>query len=100
VKQSFFFFSFQNFGLVQKEKRLKDILKTGNCLVKKFKKAREDRSNQDLFFSQVDMKLVSRVVKMSKITTDQLVWCDKKLSKITFADRKIHREPSFLLFPC
>ena len=85
---------------MQKERRLKDILKTGNCLVKKFKKPREDRSNQDLFFSQVDMKLVSRVLKMTKITTDQLVWCHKKLSKITIADRKIHREPSFLLFPC
>ncbi|ONK73868.1 uncharacterized protein A4U43_C03F400 [Asparagus officinalis] len=87
-------------SLQRKDKKLKDILKTGNCLVKKFKKPREDRSNQDLFFSQVDMKLISRVLKMSRITTDQLVWCHMKLSKITFADRKIHREQSFLLFPC
>lgn len=87
-------------SLQKKEKKLKDLLKTGNCLVKKLKKPREDRSNQDLFFSQVDMKLVSRVLKMSRLTTDQLVWCHMKLSKITFSDRKIHREPSFLLFPC
>lgn len=88
-------------SLQKKEKRLKDILKTGNCIVKKFKKAREaDRSNQDLFFSQVDIKLISRVLKMSYITSDQLVWCHNKLNKITFKYRKIQRESSFLLFPC
>ncbi|XP_017697685.2 uncharacterized protein LOC103703171 [Phoenix dactylifera] len=86
--------------LQKKEKKLKDILRTGNCLVKKFKKPKEDRTNQDLFFSQVDMKLVARVLKMSRITTEQLVWCHKKLNKINFVDRKIHREPAFLLFPC
>ncbi|KAG1366449.1 hypothetical protein COCNU_13G002390 [Cocos nucifera] len=84
----------------KKEKKLKDVLRTGNCLVKKFKKPKEDRSNQDLFFSQIDLKLVARVLKMSRITTDQLVWCHKKLNKITIVDRKIHREPAFLLFPC
>ncbi|KAI0499224.1 hypothetical protein KFK09_020127 [Dendrobium nobile] len=87
-------------NLQKKEKKLKDLLRTGNCLVKKFKKPQEDRSNQDLFFSQVDLKLVSRVLKMPRITGDQLIWCHKKLSKITFLERKVHREPSFLLFPC
>ncbi|XP_042406574.1 uncharacterized protein LOC121996622 [Zingiber officinale] len=86
--------------LEKKEKRLKDILRTGNCLVKKFKKPKEDRSNQDLFFSQVDLKLVARVLRMSKITTHQLVWCDAKLSNIWFVEAKVYREPSFLLFPC
>lgn len=86
--------------LVQKEKKLKDILRTGNCLVKKFKKPREDRSNQDIFFSQVDLKLVSRVLRMPKMTTDQLMWCHKKLEKITFSDGKVQRESAFLLFPC
>ncbi|KAF3324243.1 hypothetical protein FCM35_KLT11710 [Carex littledalei] len=86
--------------LQKKEKRLKDLLKTGNCLVKKFKKPKEDRSNLDLFFSQVDIKLVSRVLKMPKLSSEQLQWCHKKLDKISFVDRKIQREPSFLLFPC
>ncbi|KAG0448916.1 hypothetical protein HPP92_027572 [Vanilla planifolia] len=86
--------------LQKKDKKLKDLLRTGNCIVKKFKKPQEDRSNQELFFSQVDLKLVSRVLRMSRITSDQLRWCHKKLSKITFSERKLHREPSFLLFPC
>ncbi|XP_009381895.2 uncharacterized protein LOC103969991 [Musa acuminata AAA Group] len=87
-------------NLHKKEKKLKDILRTGNCLVKKFKKPKEDRSNQDIFFSQVDLKLVARVLRMSTISTDQLVWCHAKLSSITFTERKVQRESSFMLFPC
>ncbi|CAN6210703.1 unnamed protein product [Urochloa humidicola] len=86
--------------LQKKDKRLKDLLRTGNCIVKKFKKPKEDRSNQNLFFSQVDMKLVARVLRMPRITSEQLQWCKAKLDKIILVDRKIHREASFLLFPC
>jgi hypothetical protein len=85
---------------MQKERRLKDVLRSGNCILKKFQKHREDNSNQVLyFFSQVDMKLVARVLSMSRVTTDQLLWCHNKLNKINFVSRKIHVEPSFLLFP-
>ncbi|ONM21844.1 hypothetical protein ZEAMMB73_Zm00001d005764 [Zea mays] len=87
-------------ALQKKEKRLKDLLRTGNCIAKKFKKPKEDRSNQNLFFSQVDMKLVARVLRMPRITSEQLQWCRAKLDKIVLVDRKIHREASFLLFPC
>ncbi|KAK9271790.1 hypothetical protein L1049_002154 [Liquidambar formosana] len=88
-------------NLQKKEKKLRDILRTGNCILRRFQKHQEDSSDHVLyFFSQVDMKLVSRVLNMSRITTDQLVWCHSKLSKISFVNRKIHVEPSFLLFPC
>lgn len=91
----------RNYLLMQKEKRLKDLLRTGNCIVKKFKKPKEDRSDQNLFFSQVDMRLVARVLRMPRITGDQLQWCKAKLDKIMLVDnRRIHREASFLLFPC
>ncbi|CAM0951348.1 unnamed protein product [Alopecurus aequalis] len=87
--------------LQKKDKRLKDLLRTGNCLVKKFKKPKEDRSNQNLFFSQVDMRLVARVLRMPRITSEQLQWCKAKLDKIILVEnRRIHREAAFLLFPC
>ncbi|KDP27144.1 hypothetical protein JCGZ_19843 [Jatropha curcas] len=90
-------------NLQKKEKKLKDILRSGNCILKKFQKRNQEESSSDqvlYFFSQVDMKLVSRVLNMSKITTDQLLWCRNKLNKINFVTGKIHVEPSFLLFPC
>ena len=86
---------------LQKEKRLKEILRSGNCILKKFQKHREDDGDQVLyFFSQVDMRLVARVLSMSRITSEQLVWCRNKLNTINFVSRRIHVEPSFFLFPC
>ncbi|KAI3985160.1 hypothetical protein MKX01_007869 [Papaver californicum] len=86
--------------LQKKEKKLKEIMRIGNCIVRKFQKQNEEHSSQAVFHSQVDLKLVSRVLNMSKITSDQLVWCRKKLNNITLVDRKIHLESSFLPFPC
>ncbi|KAJ7974413.1 Ribosomal protein L34Ae [Quillaja saponaria] len=87
--------------LQKKEKRLKDILRSGNCILKKFQKHQEDGTDHFLyFFCQVDMKLVYRVLNMSRITTEQLGWCRSKLNNISFVNRRIHVEPSFLLFPC
>ncbi|KAL2570667.1 hypothetical protein GLYMA_18G259000v4 [Glycine max] len=87
--------------LQKKEKRLRELLRSGSCILKKFQKHHhEDGADQVLyFFSQVDMKLVWRVLNMSRITTDQLAWCRSKLNKINFVNRRIHVEPSFLLFP-
>lgn len=85
---------------VQKEKKLKDITRTCNRLVKFKKPYKEDQMNRDVLFSRVDLKLVARVLKMPRITTEQLLWCHNKLSKIKFVERRVFREPSFLLFPC
>ncbi|EYU34658.1 hypothetical protein MIMGU_mgv1a019730mg [Erythranthe guttata] len=88
-------------ALQKKERKLKDILRSENCILRKFRKSNEDDSDQALhFFAQVDMKLVSRVLNMSKITMDQLIWCRNKLSRISFVNRKINVESAFLLFPC
>ncbi|XP_010258362.1 PREDICTED: uncharacterized protein LOC104598137 [Nelumbo nucifera] len=88
-------------NLQKKEKKLKDLLRTGNCIVKRLQKHhQESRFDEVMFCSQVDLKLVSRVLNMSRITSEQLEWCHKKLNKINFVHRKIRREPSILLFPC
>jgi hypothetical protein len=88
--------------VLQKEKKLKDILRSGNCMIKRFQKHQQNDHLPDssLLFAQVELKLVSRVLNMSRLTTDQLVWCRVKLGQINFIHRKIHVEPSFLLFPC
>lgn len=81
---------------------MKDILRSESSILRKWRKRREeDDSDQALqFFAQVDVKLVSRVFNMSRITRDQLIWCQNKLSRIRIANRKIYVEPAFLLFPC
>ncbi|XP_057486823.1 uncharacterized protein LOC130772932 [Actinidia eriantha] len=88
-------------NLQKKEKKLKELLRSENCILRRFQKREEDGSVQVLyFFSQVDMKLVARVLNMSRVTTEQLIWCQNKLTKIGFVNKKIRVDPSFLLFPC
>ncbi|KAL3526523.1 hypothetical protein ACH5RR_011179 [Cinchona calisaya] len=79
--------------LQKKERKLKDSVRSGrNCILRIFQKCREDDSYHVLyFFSQVDMKLVSRVLNMSRITSDQLIWCHGTLSRISFENRKSFR---------
>ncbi|XP_039035535.1 uncharacterized protein LOC120172027 isoform X2 [Hibiscus syriacus] len=88
-------------SLQKKDRKLKDIVRSGNCILRKLRKNQEANSDNVLhFFCQVDLKLVARVLNMSKVTKDQLFWCHNKLSNISFVHRKINVEPSFLLFPC
>ncbi|XP_023541279.1 uncharacterized protein LOC111801499 isoform X3 [Cucurbita pepo subsp. pepo] len=48
---------------------------------------------------KVDLKLISRVLRMGKLTVNQLLWCSQKLDHLTFINRQVHLEPSLLLFP-
>ena len=69
--------------------------------MRRFRKSLERKPNEDdLFFAQVDMKLVERVLAMASVTRDQLLWCLGKMKKIHSVEGKLFREPSFMLFPC
>ncbi|CAI9756200.1 unnamed protein product [Fraxinus pennsylvanica] len=87
-------------NLQKKERRLEEIARSRNCIVKKFQKHQECQLNNALFTSRVELRLVSKVLSLSRLTMDQLVWCQKKLNNINFASRKVLVEPSFSLFPC
>lgn len=86
--------------LEKKERKLKDIQRIGNCIVKKFQKQHSGQTSNALLISQVELKLVSRVLSLPRLTTDHLIWCQKKLDNINIVSRKISVEPTFLLFPC
>lgn len=84
----------------KKERKVKDIQRSGNCVVKKLQKHQEGRVQNALFLAQVELRLVSRVLSMSRLSRDQLIWCQQKLNQISFVNKKVHMETSFLLFPC
>lgn len=87
--------------LQKKDKKLKDIVRTGNCIVKKFQKHHEDQLDHEQLVAQVGLRLISRVINMPQLRKEQVLWCSEKLNRIKFLSRKIvHVEPSFLLFPC
>lgn len=88
--------------LHKKERKLKERLRSGNCIVRKFQKHNEDQIQLDheQFLAQVGLRLISKVINMKKLTKDHLIWCNEKLNQINFVDKKIQVEYSFLLFPC
>ncbi|XP_019165878.1 PREDICTED: uncharacterized protein LOC109161808 isoform X7 [Ipomoea nil] len=85
----------------KKERKLKEIQRSGNCIVKKFQKQQEGRVNetQAVFISRVELRLVAKVLGLPRLTRDHLVWCKKKLNNINIVGRKVSVEPSCLLFP-
>ena len=88
--------------LYKKERKLKEKLRSGNCLVRKFQKHHEDKIqlNHEQLLAQVGLRLISKVLNMKKLRKDHLIWCSEKLNQINFVDKKIQVESSFLLFPC
>lgn len=88
--------------ILQKERKLKDTVRSGNCIVRKFQKHHEEQIqlDEEQLLAQVGLRLVSRVMHMKKLRKDQLMWCNEKLNRIKFDGRKVQVEPSFLFFPC
>ncbi|GAU46525.1 hypothetical protein TSUD_402550 [Trifolium subterraneum] len=54
--------------LLKKERKLKDIVRSGNCIVKKFQKHHEDQLDHEQLVAQVGLKLISRVKSQTSCT--------------------------------
>eukprot|EP01018_Ginkgo_biloba_P038492 Gb_33231 [translate_table: standard] len=85
----------QNLNL--KEVKVRDLQRRGRCLLKRLHPSTGE--GFEILMALVDIKVVSRVLKMSRITTDHLQWCQKKLNKLSVSEGKVHRECCTVLFP-
>ncbi|KAL9265436.1 hypothetical protein AKJ16_DCAP13848, partial [Drosera capensis] len=65
----------------KRRKILAELSRHQKGIWKIFRKHEEGEDRVLYFFCQVDLRLVSRVLNMLKITTDQLIWCSNKLNK-------------------
>lgn len=54
----------------------------------------------ELLFALIDIKVISRVMRMAKISKEQLLWCEEKMSKLDLAEHRLCRNGSPILFPC
>ncbi|XP_018438886.2 uncharacterized protein LOC108811341 isoform X2 [Raphanus sativus] len=100
------FLSLKN--LLQKEQSLKEVQgkKKKKTWFKKKKShyMEEDETENDensmlLTFIKIELKLVSRVLQMSLVSSSHLKWCQHKLNNIDFNGGKISRNSSPVLFP-
>ncbi|KAG1330626.1 putative Laminin subunit beta-1 [Cocos nucifera] len=80
----------------KKKRRLKDLGRQRKCLKKR--RIKEERE-MEILMSLIDMKVVSRVLRMPDINSERLHWCDEKMSKVRVGNGKIERDSSPLFFP-
>ncbi|XWS20609.1 hypothetical protein CRYUN_Cryun31cG0117300 [Craigia yunnanensis] len=58
------------------------------------------REDVPLLFGLIDIKIISRVLRMARISKEQLFWYEEKITKLDLCDWKLQRDPSPILFPC
>ncbi|XP_072973104.1 uncharacterized protein [Typha angustifolia] len=84
-------------SLDKKEMKVKELSKKKGWKKKTWPKTLEE---VELLFSLIDIRVVSRVLRMARLSKEQLLWCEEKMSKLDLSDTKLHRDSSPILFPC
>ncbi|KAL5722137.1 hypothetical protein ACHQM5_005694 [Ranunculus cassubicifolius] len=80
---------------IKKKRKIKDIYRAGKCFRKKKMKEEDE---MEILMGLIDLKVVSRVLKMSTIRDEQLSWCEEKMSKVKVLEGKVQRDSSSPLF--
>lgn len=80
----------------KKKLKIKDFRRAGKCIRKRRLKQEEE---MEILMALIDLKVVSRVLRMAELSEEQLSWCDNKMSKVRVGDGKFQRESSPLFFP-
>ncbi|KAF5196460.1 Duf1666 family protein [Thalictrum thalictroides] len=85
-------------ALEKKEIKLKELVKKKKGWKKKSWPATLEEV--ELLFGLIDIKLISRALRMPRINKEQLLWCEEKLSKLEISESKFKRDGAPVLFPC
>ncbi|KAI3938316.1 hypothetical protein MKW98_015215 [Papaver atlanticum] len=80
----------------RKKMRIEDLRRAGKCIRKRKLKEEEE---MEILMSLIDLKVVSRVLRMTEISEEQLHWCEEKMNKIRVWEGKLQRDSSPLFFP-
>jgi hypothetical protein len=80
---------------VQKRGEVKDLSHSGKGLRKRKLKMEEEI---EILMALIDLKVVSRVLRMKELSEEQLHWCEKKMSKVRVVEGKLCRDYSTPLF--
>ncbi|EEF48718.1 uncharacterized protein LOC8259956 [Ricinus communis] len=85
-------------SLEKKRMKLKELCKKSKGWKKKsWPQMYED---VEVLFGVIDVKILTRVLRMVRISKEQLMWCEEKMKKLDLSDGKLQRDPSPILFPC
>ncbi|XVF09606.1 hypothetical protein REPUB_Repub07fG0108300 [Reevesia pubescens] len=80
----------------KKKMKLKDLRRAHKCIRKRKLKVEKE---MEILMGLIDLKVVSRVLRMSDLSEQQLHWCEEKMSKVRILDGELQRDSSPLFFP-
>ncbi|KAL1319708.1 hypothetical protein HN51_064488 [Arachis hypogaea] len=61
----------------------------------------EKHEDIQLLLGLIDVKILSRVLRMTRMSREQLFWCEEKIKKLDFlSNGRLERDPCPSLFPC
>ncbi|KAH8487299.1 hypothetical protein H0E87_026030 [Populus deltoides] len=80
----------------KKKMKLKDLRRARTCIRKRKLTVEEE---MEFLMGLIDLKLVSRVLRMADMSEEKLHWCEEKMSKVRVLDGKLQRDSSPLFFP-
>lgn len=80
----------------KKKMKLKEFRRGGKCLRRRKLKVNE---GMEIVMGLIDLKVVSRVLRMKDLNEQQMRWCDEKMSKVKILDGKLKRDSLPLFFP-
>ncbi|XP_073128124.1 uncharacterized protein [Henckelia pumila] len=80
----------------KKKAKLNDLKRSGKCLRRRRLREEEEL---EILMALIDLKVVSRVLRMGDLSGEHLNWCENKMSKVRVSDRKLQRDSSPLFFP-
>lgn len=80
----------------KKKTKLKDLRRSRKCMRKKRLTVEEEI---EILMGLIDLKVVSRVLRMTDISEEQMHWCEEKMSRVRILEGKIQRDSSPLFFP-
>ncbi|XP_027343229.1 uncharacterized protein LOC113855796 [Abrus precatorius] len=79
----------------KKRVKVKGLHHSGKSLRKRKLKVEEE---MDTLMALIDLKVVSRVLRMNELSEEQLHWCEEKMSKVRIMEGKLQRDYSTPLF--
>ncbi|KAJ8491308.1 hypothetical protein OPV22_013029 [Ensete ventricosum] len=86
-------------SLDRKEMRVKELFKKKKGWRKKKRTWPTTLEEVELLFALIDIEVISRVLRMARLSKEQLLWCEEKMSKLDLSGNRLCRDGSLLLFP-
>lgn len=77
--------------------RVKDLVRRRKCFIQR--KLIKVEDEMEILMGLIDLKVISRALRMPNVTEEQLHWCEQKMTKVRVLERKIQRDSSPLAFP-